>query len=247
MEHDLNSSVLLSKVNDFSRLHTIENYEGMLGSLSEDDPKVQSFIHNETPKYTVEFFRLEIDQGQSGLNINKQGKRPTVVIPDNAGETVCIPVPEKRTPPLSWNYKKIGERLIYDLSQLMMCDTIRVGRFPFNHFFPVLRNGALDLTVSREHGLIIYYQGGLHYVDYGSLVNDDEARKDGSTNGTYLPDGEKLNNCMYVWKPGEILEMGQSEKVLINHKEVKKRAFKLIYNLYQDDSSRVDEEEAVIL
>jgi len=226
-----NSSILLAKAQDFTRIATLENYEGMLGTLSEDDQKVKSFIVNEEPVFKLEYFRLDIDLGPSNIAIQEQGKRPTVIIPSLSGDPVSVPVPEKKTPPINWQYKKIGERLMYDLGKLLMCDIVRVGRFPFNHFFPVLQNGELDLTVSREHGLVLFYSGGLHYVDYGSLPAANGKRKEGSTNGTYLEGGKKINNIMYEWKPGEFLEFGQNIEVEANHAKIKKRNFRMSYSL----------------
>lgn len=239
MKNDVeSSSIQLAKAQDFSRIATLENYDGMLGTLSEDDPKVKAFIRNESPRFKVEFFRLDVDLGPSNIKIQDQGKRPTVIIPSPDGNTVHVPVPEKKTPPINWQYKKIGERLMYDLGPLMMCDIIRIGRFPFNHFFPVLQNGDLDLTVSREHGLILFYSGGLHYVDYGSLPSANGKRKDGSTNGTFLSNGKFINNCMYEWKPGESIEFGQNIEVLLNHENIKKRNFRLVYSLCENKKSK---------
>lgn len=238
MNNDVeSSSIQLGKAQDFSRVATIETYDGMLGTLSEDDPKVKAYIQNESPRFKVEYFRLDVDAGPSNIQIQDQGKRPTVIIPSLDGGSVKVPVPEKKTPPLNWQYKKIGERLMYDLGSILMCDIIRIGRFPFNHFFPVLQNGDLDLTVSREHGLILFYSGGLHYVDYGSLPSASGKRKDGSTNGTYLSNGKVINNCMYEWKVGESLEFGQNVEVLQNHQTIKKRNFKISYSLC--DSKKV--------
>lgn len=238
------SSIQLVKAQDFSRVATLENYDGMLGTLSEDDPKVKAFINNESPRFKVEFLRLDIDLGPSNIKIQDQGKRPTVIIPSMSGDPVHVPVPEKKTPPINWQYKKIGERLMYDLGSLLMCDIIRIGRFPFNHFFPVLQNGDLDLTVSREHGLILFYSGGLHYVDYGSLPAAEGKRKDGSTNGTYLVNGKVINNSMYEWKPGEYLEFGQNVEVQLNHETIKKRNFKLVYSLYENKKSKTSKLKA---
>mgnify|MGYP003393217235 CR=1 FL=1 len=233
-----NSSIQLAKAQDFSRVSSLENYEGMLGTLSEDDPKVKAYIIHEIPRYKVEFYRLDVDRGPSTISIQSQGKRPTVIIPAMGGGSVQVPVPEKKTPPINWKYKKIGERLMYDLGSLLMCDIIRIGRLPFNHFFPVLQNGDLDLTVSREHGLILFYSGGLHYVDYGSLPDLAGKRKDGSTNGTYLSNGKVINYCMHEWKKGEYLEFGQNEEVESNHEISKKRNFKIVYSLYEDKATK---------
>lgn len=233
---DLNQSVLLNTVHQFDRVMDLEGYEGMLGSLTEDDPKVRQFISDQAPRFIVEFYRLDIDNGQSNLRIQEQGKRPVVTIRRNA-ETIVLPIPERRTPPVCWQYKKIGERNMFDLGSLLMCDVVRIGRFPFNHFYPVMRNGDLDLTVSREHALVLFYKGGLHYIDYGSLVKDDSARKEGSTNGTFLQNGEKIHNCMYEWAEGEPLELGQSLQVIVGRDEVKKRMFKVVYKKFAKTKS----------
>lgn len=227
------SAILLAKVRDFSRISNLKNYEGMLGTISEDDPKVKEYILSQQPRFKVELFRLEVYYGPANLCITNAGKRPTVEVSSTSGETVFIPVPEKKTPPIDWQYKKIGERLMYDLGSILMCDIIRIGRFPFNHFFPVLQNGELDLTVSREHGLVLFYSGGLHYVDYGSLPDSNGARKDGSTNGTFLNNGKVINNCMYEWKPGEVLEFGENVEVQVNHSLIKKRSFRVVYSIYE--------------
>ena len=244
MKNDIESSAIqLAKAQDFSRISSLENYDGMLGTLSEDDPKVRSFITNESPRFKVEFYRLDVDTGPKNIKIQDQGKRPTVIIPSSSGGSIQIPVPEKQTPPINWQYKKIGERLMYDLGSILMCDVIRIGRFPFNHFFPVLQNGDLDLTVSREHGLVLFFSGGMHYVDYGSLPDATGKRKDGSTNGTYLNSGKVLNNSLYEWKAGEYLEFGQNVEVQLNHEIIKKRNFKLVYSLIENKKSSYSKEK----
>ena len=40
-----NTSILLAKAQDFTRVATLENYEGMLGTLSEDDQKVNDILN----------------------------------------------------------------------------------------------------------------------------------------------------------------------------------------------------------
>ena len=68
MKNDIESSAIqLAKAQDFSRISSLENYDGMLGTLSEDDPKVRSFITNESPRFKVEFYRLDVDTGPKNI------------------------------------------------------------------------------------------------------------------------------------------------------------------------------------